>query len=131
VLFLATTTFTACKQDKTVVVDESLPEDFEIFYSEFHEDSLFQINHITFPLEGATQAKGSNIDMMIPVKWDKDSWIMHKPFNDHNNTFERKFYMIGPVVVEKIADRNQFFFMERRYKKFGKDWLLIYYAVSN
>ena len=112
-------------------VSKSLPADFESFYNTFHSDSLFQIDHINFPLDGATKAKGNNIDMMIPVKWEKADWIMHKPFNDHNNTFVRKFYMIGPVVVEKISDQNQFFSMERRFNKFDNEWFLIYYAVSN
>ena len=130
-LILLTLIFVGCKEKESDRETKVLPPDFESFYENFHNDSLFQMSHINFPLEGATRAKGSNLDVMIPVKWEKENWIMHKPFNDHNNTFQRDFFMVGPVIVEKIADKNQFFSMERRFSKFGNEWQLIYYAVSN
>ena len=122
-----------CKQPQEAVPESSasLPEDFELFFEKFHVDSLFQVQHIQFPLDGARKATASNLDLMIPVKWDRESWIMHKPFNDHNGTFTRTFYHVGPVVIEKISDKNQFFSMERRFARLDNDWNLIYYSVSN
>lgn len=108
-----------------------LSEDFEVFFEKFHQDSLFQIDHIQFPLDGERKASGSNIDLMVPVKWYKEDWIMHKAFNAHGGTFKRNFYKIGPVVVEKISDGNQYFSMERRFTKMQGEWQLIFYGVSN
>ena len=53
----------SCKNSPTLPVDsqvqaitgqtqfEQLPESFKAFYFKFHEDSLFQMEHIVFPLE--------------------------------------------------------------------------------
>lgn len=126
--------FAQCKPtapEKKAEEGQVLPEDFEVFFDQFHSDSLFQMDHIVFPLEGAKKAQGTNIDLMVPVKWYKDDWIMHKLFNSYKGTFERKFYMIGPVVVEKINDQGGFFAMERRFTKMDGEWMLIYYSVTN
>jgi len=122
----------ACKQKKEpLVLDQTLPDEFIVFYEKFHSDSLFQINHINFPLEGARKASGNNIKLMIPFKWELTNWLLHKPFDDHNATFERKYFKVGPVIIEKIQDRNNFFAMERRFSKVQGEWYLIYYSVTN
>jgi hypothetical protein len=131
--FLLILTLAHCKQPAPEKPDagRSLPEDFEQFFDKFHSDSLFQLEHIQFPLEGAKQASGTNVDLMIPVTWYADDWIIHKPFDSHQGTFERNYYLIGSVVVEKIKDRGGFFAMERRFARLDGEWTLIYYSVTN
>lgn len=124
--------FLQCRQaEKKEETDQMLPEDFEIFYDKFHEDSTFQLSHIQFPLEGAKEASGGTVDLMVPVKWNKEDWTMHKTFNAYGGTFKREFYQIGPVVIEKIHDKGGYFSMERRFTKMNGEWILIYYSVTN
>lgn len=116
------------KEDITV---DELPQDFEEFFEKFQQDSAYQVAHIQFPLDGAKQAAGNNLDLMVPVKWYRKDWIMHKVFDPHAGTFSRQFYHLGPVIIEKISDKGGFFAMERRFAKMEGEWRLIYYSVTD
>lgn len=121
----------SCKPDsqKEQAV-QSLPADFELFFEKFHTDSLFQLAHIVFPLEGIKKINGGPGDVLVPIHWNPDEWIMHRPFNDYNRMFTRSYRIIGPVIVEYITDNNQFFSMERRFAKIDGEWHLIYYGLK-
>jgi hypothetical protein len=101
----------------------TIPDDFYPFYDRFHSDSLFQMDHIIFPLTGepAEEAlKGHE------WTWGREDWVMHHTFDD-KGTFKRDWYAINSVIIEKISDSSGRFTMERRWAKIGDEWSLIYY----
>jgi hypothetical protein len=101
-------------------IKEELPESFLEFYDRFHKDSLFQLQHIVFPLEGR-RPDSTNI-----LQWNKDEWVIHRPF-DNMGVFKREIFSLKDIVIEKIKDQSGQYSMERRWNKFGNDWYLIYY----
>jgi hypothetical protein len=114
----------SCKQKVTEnfskILEEEIPESFLIFYDRFHEDSLFQLQHIVFPLEGR-RPDSTNI-----THWQKDDWVVHRPFDDMG-IYKRGVFALNDIVIEKIKDRSGQFSMERRWNKSGNEWYLIYY----
>lgn len=116
-------------------IAEDLPENlqsFAVFYEKFHEDSLFQIQHITFPLEGVPVQADSNTMVGNTFRWQKETWKMHKQFDLTTSDYEREFLPIGEtILVEKIIHKNTGFGMIRRFAKLGEDWYLIYYVGMN
>jgi len=98
--------------------------EFEEFYENFHADSLYQVNHIIFPLEGRTYDEDNN-----PVKmlWTVDNWVLHRNFDDMGGTWTRSYSEFGGIVSEKISDDRNISNMERRFSKIQDEWHLIYY----
>ena len=109
---------------------QNLPEDFRSFYNQFHTDSIFQIQHITFPLDGVEKANDGPGDILVTIKWQQNNWELHKPFNDHNGTFDRSYTIVGPIIIEEINDRNNYFSMERRFARIDGEYHLIYYGLK-
>ena len=132
IIILLSLIFFQCKPSKpdAAIEEVKLPEDFAAFYNNFHTDSTYQINHITFPLEGVQNANEGKIDILLPIKWEREDWVLHKAFNDHNGTFTRTYELAGPIIIEKISDANNFFAMERRFAKLSGEWHLIYYGLK-
>ena len=104
--------------------ENGLPEDFVSFYEKFHSDSIYQIAHIVFPLEGVTYNEDNE---KIKKIWSQDNWAMHKNFDAHGGTFNRSYSEFGGIISEKIVDNNKISSMERRFSKMGGEWHLIYY----
>jgi hypothetical protein len=130
-LLLILIAFSQCKPAPEKKVDIlPLPEDFEVFFDHFHKDSLFQIEHITFPLEGVKKVNDGPGNILVPVHWQQDEWVLHKAFNDFDGSFTRTYRQVGPVIIEYITDQNDFFSMERRFAKIDGEWHLIYYALK-
>ncbi len=105
--------------------------DFMEFYIQFHEDSIYQMEHIVFPLEGVPR-RGE--DGMLPenFKWEKKDWKLHKLFDDMDGKFVQYINEVNEnLVIDQIAEVKGNFAMERRFAKIGKDWKLIYYAAMN
>lgn len=119
--------FISCKQDKNTDTDYTsdnvveIPEEFVPFYDRFHTDSLFQINHIVFPLKESSDS----------TMWLKENWSMHHPFNDMQGEFVRSFDNINGIMIEKINQKNGFVEIERRFGKVGDDYNLIYYKITS
>lgn len=117
-LFLASCNKPNPEVSNDAEVSSSLPEDFYEFYDQFHSDSVFQMSHIIFPI------KGDPSDPII----NQDEWILHKPFDSMNGTFERDFRILGSkIVAEYIYEQTGNFAMERRFGKLSDGWNLIYY----
>ena len=114
----------SCKNKSETLEEEiAIPEDFYSFYDRFHTDSLFQMDHILFPLAGVpAEVELRNEDWT----WNRESWMMHHTFDD-KGTFNRNWYAINSVIIEKISDSSGRFTMERRWTKMGSEWTLIYY----
>ncbi|MBK8699136.1 MAG: hypothetical protein IPN29_06185 [Saprospiraceae bacterium] len=120
----------SCRSDKkveAVQTEPTLPRDFEVFYEKFHLDTAFQLSHIVFPLEGMPARKDGEADPEPDFKWQKEGWILHKPYSDMGGTFSRSFLSFNDIVTEEISDGTGQFTMMRRFAKVGGDWNLIYY----
>ncbi|MEM9920336.1 MAG: hypothetical protein AAF990_19725 [Bacteroidota bacterium] len=110
----------------------SVPPDFFQFYTQFHEDSTFQLAHIRFPLQGIP----ANVDSLTLTagnfRWTADQWILHKPFDSMEGQFLRYFDAFGSdMVVERIQDSSGSYGMQRRFARFDDGWQLIFYAAMN
>lgn len=109
---------------------ERLPKDFEDFYVKFHGDSLYQVDHILFPLRGLPTNADSTMVSQGNFHWQKESWNMHQPFSTQNGAYQREFISLGDVVTEEIYTKDGFG-MQRRFMKTDDEWFLIYYSAMN
>lgn len=98
-----------------------IPEDFVNFYERFHTDSLFQIEHVVFPLSQKNDS----------TKWTRESWQMHMPFNSQNGNFKRSLDNFQGIITETIMEKNGSFLITRRFSKMGGEYQLIYYSLEN
>ena len=55
--------------------------EFNQFYAKFMQDSLFQVQHINFPLEGIPDNASSYSDDLSAFRWTADNWRMHRPID--------------------------------------------------
>ncbi len=106
-------------------------KDFEVFYERFLRDSLYQMEHITWPLEGIPDNVGSE-EEAAGFRWERKDWIMHRPF-DESTGFRSEFTPISEdLVIERIVHESGDYGMLRRYARLGDEgWQLIYYAGLN
>lgn len=102
-----------------------MPADFIEFYKLFHQDSAYQVAHITFPLSGILQDTAGRDSA---ITWLAENWKIHKQvIPDDLWAVDFTVPMEG-VVIEFIHARNAGYYMERRFAKMGDAWNLIYYA---
>jgi len=116
----------SCKQkteESTVaIVEESIPESFFNFYTRFHNDSIFQIERIAFPIPEIEQ--GEN--------YTKENWILNRSFSVDGENYKREIQNVHGIIHEVIYHTQGVFTLERRFTKLNDDaWHLIYYNVSN
>jgi len=124
-------------QDSTEAIEEYVPEEgmpsgFLAFYQRFHDDSLFQLEHVIFPLQGIPAEADSATIVDGRFRWEKEGWVMHHPIEDAGTQFARNFKKItDDLVIENISVAQGQYGMQRRFSKSGDDWYLIYYAGMN
>ena len=131
----------ACKQQpaspkniETMEGSVELPADFQAFYQKFLTDSLYQIAHITFPLQGL---KTIQIDSITPansdIYWNLKDWRMHRLDMIKSGEFKVKFQTVGDfMVIEQVRALSVTYGIERRYaKQANNEWELIYYAATH
>lgn len=120
----------ACKQPLS---DQPLPKGFESFYLQFNKDSVYQMAHISFPLDGIPDNLGAHPDYDPDTfKWQKDNWVMHHSYDRTDTVFTRQFNVVTPDLIEEVFQtRDKSFAMIRRYARTGDAWRLIYYAGLN
>lgn len=102
-----------------------MPSDFLEFYNTFHEDSTFQMEHISFPLKGLKVIE--NTGGGEKYEYSEQEWLIHKPFDAMGGTFSRSFEEFAGIVVEKIEANGGQFTSIRRFAKLSGEWNLIYY----
>ncbi len=122
--------------EETAEIAAELPDgaygDFPEFYQRFMTDSLFQIEHITFPLQGLPSDAKSNDFSNEDFRWQKENWVMHRAFDSSKSGFQVEFIPISPSVIqERITHHTGQYGMMRRFAKLGDEWFLIYYAGLN
>ncbi len=111
------------------IVGQTLPEDFNVFYRRFHEDSVYQLEHINFPLEGLPNTRG-DWDTIPPERffWQKTGWKIHHHMTDPGNNFQQWFEMKGDRMIEHwILMKGTNMYIVRRFAKLEDGWYLIYY----
>ncbi len=110
-----------------------LPSEFIEFYRQFHRDSLFQINHIQFPLEGLPSLADSQLIASKSFKWEREDWEMHRSLAANNGEYKQFFVQSIPnrLIEERIQETRTGLVMVRRFLKQDEDWELIYYAGLN
>lgn len=105
--------------------------DFETFYQRFLTDSVYQIEHITFPLEGIPSNAGQEVDP-TGYRYSKAEWRMHRPFDPAETGFRSTFTTLGDdLVIEQIRHESGDYGMMRRFARLEDGWHLIYYAGLN
>lgn len=124
ILFLICLLF-ACKGDNRPIengnpMEVEIPEDFLAFYTKFHQDSVYQINHVVFPL--SQKPDGG--------KWEKSEWVLHKPINAQPGDYIMDYANFAGIIRESIRDSLGVFRMERRFSKMNDEWNLIYYDLK-
>ncbi len=108
--------------------------EFYTFYQQFHSDSIFQINHITWPLEGFPNHAGMDSTFNRDQKyyWQKEDWVMHRPIDYEMSEFKRKFTpYTEDLIYEEIIHKSGHYGMARRWAKLSDGWHLIYYVGMN
>ncbi len=109
-----------------------LPAGFSEFYQQFHNDSLFQIAHIVFPLEGLPNNADSAIVAAKTFRWTPETWRMQRQFDFQVSEYKREIVpLTESIVMERILHQSGDFGMVRRFAIVGGDWHLIYYAGVN
>lgn len=114
-------------------VEKNLPDSFVEFYIQFHIDSIYQMDHIVFPLEGIPALTDTIIrpEDFENFKWQKEDWVLHKNISELKNSFQREYQEYEGMIIETISHSSQTFSMTRRFAKLGEEWHLIYYAAMN
>ncbi len=108
-----------------------MPPGFEEFYQRFHEDSLYQIAHIVWPLAGEAGVQEDSSRVVIrEIEWLPEDWHMHRPVDFASNDYRREIEQVGEVmIIERIFTKVGNFGLERRFAKSPTgEWELIFYG---
>ncbi|MCB0630515.1 MAG: hypothetical protein R2824_12985 [Saprospiraceae bacterium] len=134
-LLLIILIISACKREQAVkdqvnaTVD--LPEDFLDFYQRFLTDSLYQMEHILFPLQGLPDKADSTVLAENNFRWQMDDWVMHRPIDKESGFSVNLQPVTETIIKEQIQHESGLYGMERRYAFMDDGWYLIYYAGLN
>ena len=100
---------------------------FDAFYTIFHTDSLYQLQHIPFLIEGMPEQNDTSI-YKDGFKWQYNQWTIHRTFNANDSLFRREFTMLdSTLIIETIFHQVSPMRMERRFS-YDDGWQLIYYS---
>ena len=124
----------ACQSNDQASSDNSqeIPEDFMLFYRNFHSDSIFQIEHINFPLEGLPSYADPKDLVDGKFYWQKEDWTFQKSIDFEFSDFERILMPINAFIIEEtILHKTEKLAIRRKFVKFGDDWSLSYYTGLN
>ena len=130
ILFIGILVFFSYKNKKASTKTDNAAyntEEFLIFYDRFSKDSVYQMEHIVFPLEGKKAPVDSLYRDDDDFRWNTDGWILQKEYDDVDGTFSREFLDINGLIIERIGDVSGKFTMERRFGRLSSGWHLIYY----
>ncbi len=104
---------------------DSLPQSFLEFYERFHKDSLYQLDHILFPLESKVyESKDEYYDRF----WDRENWKTHQALDKNQEGFERKYTLLDDYFISEILTlKAGGFGIERRFAFMDTTWYLVLY----
>lgn len=138
-LFCLIIAFLSCQNNREQAPQETQGtetdlSEFYTFYQQFHQDSLFQVAHITWPLEGYPNHAGMDSTFNRDQKyyWQKENWTMHRPIDYEMSEFKRRLTPITEdLIFEEITHKSGHYGMIRRWAKLSDGWHLIYYVGMN
>ena len=105
----------------------SLPDDFVMFYEQFHSDTAYQLSHISFPLEGL---RFNDLDTTASANsWSAEEWRIHGLPTDLNGAYTLEYDILSQeLIAETIMDTAGTQAMQRRFALTSSGWQLIYYV---
>ena len=102
-------------------------EIFDSFYLKFHQDTLFQINRIVFPLDGYNLNNENAFNSNSNFKWNRKEWTYHKLIK-FDMQFKKETTIHGDSAIEKIYIPNSGFEIIRKFSKVKGKWFLVFYG---
>lgn len=116
----------SCQQNKQ---PHLVNEEFDQFYYKYHSDTLFQLRHTKFPVQGR-MIHNEDFDTKTPIVRHRDGWMIHTLDGFNDDEFVRTLTPVGDdLVVEEIIQLQTNFKIVRRWEKVEGKWFLIYYAT--
>ena len=122
---------TPAQADSVNASNTALPADFNTFYDKFHTDSVYQMEHVSWPLQGdSSEQVDSTHYAKKDVFWQKETWLMHHPVNYASGDYKRQIQMLSDdLIIEFITITAGGFGIERRFaRQPDGTWNLIYYS---
>ena len=126
VFILTTAILTNChstrESSKSYTLKKNSGEDFDKFYERFHEDSVFQVSRLKFPLEGMS-IKGYE-----RIQWTKDNipLLKTKIYDVDTTQFKVTYKKTEKMFTQKVWIENSEFSSEYRFELIHKKWYLVY-----
>lgn len=118
----STEVFSQGKPKGMVKIKAGPPEDFSVFYTRFHADSIFQMSRLREPLLGMKKIQGQEIpwtinnwDLMITKVQDMDLSIYRTRVKNKKKYFE-----------QEVWTENQNYFSAHRFELHGSKWHLVF-----
>jgi hypothetical protein len=125
----------ACKKKEAVETAQmtKLPDDFREFYQKFHADSVYQHQHIQFPIQGLPSDVDSATVAENDFYFTEDVWKNHVAVDFSKGEFSQDLLLISDRMVrERIYKTDNTYGLERRFAKLSDEqWYLIYYIAPN
>lgn len=111
--------------------EKTMDESFDWFYQNFHKDSVFQLQRITFPLAGSDMGEDYNpIEDKETFYWTKSNWtLMKTPQLDEDMKLE--INKNDSTVSERIYIPDSGFEIIRQFTLIQGKWYLTYYGNQN
>lgn len=134
VLLFATPVIFSCGGSETYTENNVDPEleGFVEFYEQFHKDPEFQLEHITFPLEGLPGMADSLTVEHSTFYFKKPGWkILQHVDWDTITGYSRRIEPTGLGIINEYICTDDYFCMSRRFARLHDGWYLIYYADFN
>ncbi len=120
--------FFSCKNTTPDI--DSNTTDFDNFYKKFHRDSVYQIEHIRFPLPGFPSFADSMTIVRNDFYWQKEDWSIQNEIDLESSEYKRELNVLGNLAIERVF-LQEGVFIERRFLKTNDEWALIYYSDLN
>lgn len=109
------------------IVNNNPDEDFTVFYEKFHNDTLFQVSRLKFPMGGMsidgsakTKWTRNNLPLMRTKIYDVDTSEYKVAIKKTKNTFTQK------VWIEASEFSSEF-----RFERIHAQWYLVYVLDQN
>lgn len=119
----AITVLFGCAQKKNQPVKGEM---FKAFYKKFHQDSVFQISRIKFPLPGINSEEMEVGDTVY--YWQKKNWVVSHLVD--TTLFKIKLSLSDSVAEEEITNQYPDLLIKRKFQRINGDWYLVYYEST-
>lgn len=124
--------FSACAETASSETETAAAiDDFNEFYEKFHSDSLYQKEHVLFPLQGIPSNADSAILADKTFRWQEENWVTQRKLPSNSEFSSTIIPVDEGLMIERIMHYTGDYAMERRFAKMSGDWKLIYYAGVN